>query len=148
MDSGIPMNQLCPRCGGKHGIEVAGDGSEWDCAACGGHLICAIGLEGEMFPYHREDGTCGCVGEPHTCGEEPAGCTICGYAGAADDPGPSFAVWLHGRGWLIDVCDGEASVADRLAGATWFDTNDEARAVLLSLDDYATDSDLGTVVTL
>lgn len=63
----IPMNPICPRCGGRHGIEVAGDGYEFDCGACHGHLICAIGDEGEMYPYHREDGSCGCNGEPHTC---------------------------------------------------------------------------------
>lgn len=64
----ISMDPLCPRCGSRHGVEVSGDGYEWDCAACHGHLICAIGLDGgEMFPYHREDGTCGCNGEPHTC---------------------------------------------------------------------------------
>lgn len=63
----IPMNPTCPRCGGKHGIEVAGDGYEYDCGACGQHLICAIGDEGEMYPWHREDGTCGCDRDPHTC---------------------------------------------------------------------------------
>lgn len=63
----IPMNPICPRCGGKHGVEVSGDGYEHDCAACHGHLMCAIGLEGEMYPYHREDGSCGCNQEPHTC---------------------------------------------------------------------------------
>lgn len=67
MSDGIPMDPICPRCGGKHGVEVSGDGYEWDCAACGGHLMCAIGMEGEMYPWHREDGTCGCVSEPHTC---------------------------------------------------------------------------------
>lgn len=52
----IPMDPTCPRCEGRHGVEVSGDGYEWDCAACGGHLICAIGNDGgEMFPFHRRD---------------------------------------------------------------------------------------------
>lgn len=64
----IPMDPICPRCDGKHGVEVSGDGYEWDCAACGQHLICAIGPDGgEMFPWGRQDGTCGCNREPHTC---------------------------------------------------------------------------------
>jgi hypothetical protein len=68
MTDAIPMDPICPRCERRHGIEVSGDGYEWDCAACGGHLICAIGPDGgEMYPWHREDGTCGCNGEPHTC---------------------------------------------------------------------------------
>ena len=64
----IPMDPICPRCSGRHGAEELGDGYEWDCEACGGHLICAIGPDGgEMYPWHREDGSCGCENEPHTC---------------------------------------------------------------------------------
>lgn len=65
---GIRMDPTCPRCDGKHGVEVSGDGYEWDCAACGQHLICAIGPDGgEMYAWYREDGSCGCDREPHTC---------------------------------------------------------------------------------
>ena len=67
MTDGIRMDPKCPRCDGKHGIKVAGDGYEFDCAACGGHLMCAISDVGEMYPWHREDGSCGCEREPHTC---------------------------------------------------------------------------------
>lgn len=70
MSGFIPMDPTCPRCEGKHGVEVSGDGDEHDCAACGQHLICAIGLEGEMYAWHREDGSCGCDHEPHTCGTD------------------------------------------------------------------------------
>jgi hypothetical protein len=66
-DRCIAMDPVCPRCGGRHGVDVSGDGNEWDCATCGGHLICAIGDIGAMYPYHREDGSCGCASEPHTC---------------------------------------------------------------------------------
>jgi deoxycytidylate deaminase len=52
----IPMDPICPRCEGKHGVEESGDGYEWDCAACGQHLICAIGPDGgEMYPWDHED---------------------------------------------------------------------------------------------
>lgn len=50
----IPMDPICPRCDGKHGVEVSGDGYEWDCEVCGGHLMCAIGPDGgEMFEITR-----------------------------------------------------------------------------------------------
>ncbi len=39
----IPMDPVCPRCAGRHGVEVSGDGYEHDCAACGGRLMCSIG---------------------------------------------------------------------------------------------------------
>lgn len=65
----IPMDPTCPRCGGEHGVEVAGDGYEFDCAECHQALICAIGPDGgEMFPWSRDD-SCGCEREPHTCVE-------------------------------------------------------------------------------
>lgn len=52
----IPMDPTCPRCDRPHGIEVSGDGYEWDCKACGGHLICAIGPDGgEMYEWDRDD---------------------------------------------------------------------------------------------
>lgn len=78
----IPMDPTCPRCDKPHGIEVSGDGYEWDCSSCHGHLICAIGPDGgEMYSWHREDGTCGCNSEPHTCGDDGDFCRKCGHSG-------------------------------------------------------------------
>lgn len=73
-------------------------------------------------------------------------CSRCGQSRTPTSEA-KFAVWLRGRGWLIDVCGGEATAADRLAGATWFDSEDEARAALSAVDG-ATDDDVGTVVAL
>ena len=74
-------------------------------------------------------------------------CSRCGQARTTTAK-EKFAIWLHGRGWLVDTCGHEAAVADRLAGATWFGTEDEARAVLASIAMGVDPRDLGTVVTL
>lgn len=76
-------------------------------------------------------------------------CPLCGLGSDIDEPSERFAVWLHGRGWLVDSCAGDAAVAERLFGATWFSTVDEARTALLAIDGADDDfNEVGTVVTL
>lgn len=64
-----------------------------------------------------------------------------------------FAVWLVSRGWLADVAGGSVALADRLAGAARFKTEDEARAALEEVErldgcSYAYLSECGSVVSL
>lgn len=104
----IPMDPICPRCNGKHGVEASGDGYEWDCAACGGHLMCAIGPDGgEMFPYHRDDDgdedECpfcdyGCSACSPFVAAGPNGCT-CGFNGDCNCSEPPAQLdWSRPRG--------------------------------------------------
>jgi hypothetical protein len=81
-------------------------------------------------------------------------CPLCSWGGSGlEEPEPRYAVWLHSRGWLVDTCGSSANVADRLYGATWFSTEEEARVALeaverLSIGSVQYLSELGEVVTL
>lgn len=79
-------------------------------------------------------------------GRDRVHCGMCSYGGRDERPAEKFAVWLFGRGWLVDTCGHEAAAEGRLYQATWFASYDEARAALLSLN--ADPDDVGAVVTL
>ena len=80
-------------------------------------------------------------------------CVLCGLDKRSENSEPRFAVWLHARGWLVDICGNAATTSERLFGATWFDTEDEAQVALEAVDradgggaEYL--SEVGEVVTL
>ncbi len=64
-----------------------------------------------------------------------------------------FAVWLNGRGWLVEASPSSIVIAGRLRGAACFDSEDEATVALEAVERYegvsiSHLSDLGSVVTL